>query len=184
MKKCASFGGWFPICVIRHANNILKPERLGAYYIVLGHVRMNPQSVLSLSLSLSLSLLRLLSLLYAHLSISTGPPCCSNGVFEHRYSLLSPQVASRSLASKKSVHVQWVRLLSAEGVRGGETHGRPSARNGDSVLPGDVHGRPDHSSSVTLFGPFLNVSVHSYRFRCSKALSPYWRDYTFSQQEE
>jgi hypothetical protein len=47
-------------------------------------------------------------------------------------------------------------------------HGRPSARNGDSI-----HGRPDRSSSVTLFGPFLNVSVHSYRFRCSKALSPF-----------
>jgi hypothetical protein len=51
------------IRVIRHANNILKPERLGTYYTMRGHVRMNPQNVRVPSL-------RLFSLLNAYLTVN------------------------------------------------------------------------------------------------------------------
>jgi hypothetical protein len=84
-------------------------------------------------------------------------------------------MAAPPIACTKEEHTV-IRFVCAEGLRGGEMHGRLSARYCGSVLPVDVHEHPDRSSSVTLFGPFLNVSLHLYRFRCSRALLPYSAD--------
>jgi hypothetical protein len=75
MKKRDRFGRGLPICVIRHANNSLNPERPGTWYIVRGwgHVKPNPHIV-------RVSFFGLFSLLNACSAVSTELPYFSNGV--------------------------------------------------------------------------------------------------------